>query len=306
VSPPASRYTADVNLIGINDAHILAIGRVPANCRVLDLGVADGSVAAILKQMGCRVWGVDIDPEAAEAARGVCEDVVIGDLSTMSLAEQFDGQQFDVVLMLDVLEHLGDPVAVLGQVAGVLADGGWGVVSLPNVAHVSMRLSLLEGRFQYTDVGLLDRTHLRFFDRAGVDDLLEQAGWAMFDLARVTRPLGTTEITIDDADPELVGRLEADPEGLTYQFVLSVAPLGSAALEHLPVLPAAAAQRVYLEAMARIAELDEEVRQLRAVHIPDLWFELAAIRTRGRERQGHLRHLLGLLQSTGVGDAPPG
>ena len=60
MTPPASRYTADIHFRGVNDAHVLALGRVPANCRVLDLGLADGSVAAVLKDLGCQVWGVEM------------------------------------------------------------------------------------------------------------------------------------------------------------------------------------------------------------------------------------------------------
>jgi hypothetical protein len=150
----------------------------------------------------------------------------------------------------------------------------------------------LNGDFNYTDVGLLDRTHLRFFDRAGVDELLERAGWGMFDLARVTRKLGTTEIEIDDADPGLVQQLESDIEGLTYQFVVSATALESDVLIHPPVLPAAVAQEALLDALNRITELDEEVRQLRRVLLPDMMQQLEAIRTGGVERRGHLKHLL--------------
>lgn len=296
MSPAASRYTAELNLRGVNDAHILAIGRVPANSNVLDLGLADGSVAAVLKDMGCRVWGVEIDPVAAEAARAVCEDVVVADLNDLDLAESFGGQRFDVILMLDILEHLSDPEAALRRATSVVAEDGWGIISLPNVAHLSLRLALLQGRFSYTDVGLLDRTHLRFFDRAGVDDLLGQAGWAMFDLARVTRRLGTTEIEVGDVDPELVRRLESDPEGLTYQFVVSVAPIGSYLLQSPPVLPAAVAQGALLEAEAHIAELDEALQQLRLLHLPDLLEQLTTIRDSSLVRRGHLRHLLAAMQ----------
>jgi SAM-dependent methyltransferase len=263
--------------------------------------VADGSVAALLKDMGCRVWGVELDPLAAEAASAVCEEVVVSDLNTLDLAQQFQDQQFDVVLMLDVLEHLSDPVAALERLKPVLAEGGWGVISLPNVAHLSLRLSLLQGNFTYTDVGLLDRTHLRFFDRAGVDDLLEQAGWGMFDIERVTRRLGTTEIQIDDVDPELVRQLESETEALTYQFVISGAPLGSAVLDSPPVLPAAVAQGALLETLTRIAELDEEVRQLRRALPTDLLEQLTAIRAGGIERRGHLKYLLDALQSDAFG-----
>jgi 2-polyprenyl-3-methyl-5-hydroxy-6-metoxy-1,4-benzoquinol methylase len=288
VSPAASRYTAEPNLRYANDSHVMAIARVPANSRVLDLGVADGSVAAVLKGMGCEVWGVELEREAAEAARAVCDEVVVADLNTFEFAEQLHGQRFDVVLMLDILEHLSDPAAVLGRVKAVVAEGGWGIISLPNVAHASVRLALLNGHFRYTEMGLLDRTHLRFFDRAGVDDLLEQAGWGMFDMVRVTRRLGTTEIPVDDVDPVLAADLESDIEGTTYQFVVGAAPLDSPVLEHPPVLPAAVAQGVLLEQ-------EEELRQLRLAHILDLTEQLAAIRAGALERRGQLQGLLDAL-----------
>jgi len=258
MSSESYRYTANIDLAMVNDPHVLAIGRVPANSRVLDLGVADGSVASVLTRMGCRVWGVDIDPDAAEAAREICEEVIVADLNAVDLSACLPGRRFDVVLMLDVLEHLSDPAAVVGRLSPLLEDGGWAIISLPNVAHASVRLALLDGRFTYTDVGLLDRTHLRFFDHAGVANLLREAGWEMFDIARVTYRAGATEIPIGDADPELVRRLESDIEALTYQFVLSAAPIGSPVLQDGPVLPAAVAHRALLEALAQKESLRED------------------------------------------------
>ena len=289
MSDPASRYSADLSLANINNSHTLAIGRVPARSRVLDLGVADGSVARVLRRMGCTAWGVEIDPVAADAARSVCEGVVIGDLNHLDLASHFKGRVFDVVLMLDILEHLVDPATVLRGVGAVLAEGGWGVISLPNVTHASVRLELLAGHFTYTDLGLLDRTHVRFFDRAGVDDLLGQAGWGMFDMARVLAPTGTTEIDVAGADPQLVRDLEADVEALTYQFVVGAAPLGSPVLEQPPVLPAAMAQAAYLE-------IWQESRMARgdgASGLASDLRELAALRHASMERRTQLRELLG-------------
>jgi 2-polyprenyl-3-methyl-5-hydroxy-6-metoxy-1,4-benzoquinol methylase len=297
LSTSKSRYSAEIDLGAVNDTHVLAIGRVPANCRVLDLGLADGSVAGVLGEMGCRVSGVELDPFAADAARSVCKgEVVVGDLNNFDFAEEFNGEHFDVVLMLDILEHLSNPAAVLKRLAPVLAEGGWGVISLPNIAHVSTRLALLEGHFTYTDLGLLDRTHLRFFDRDGVDDLLNEAGWEMFDMVRVTRRLGTTEIQLDHADKDLVREIESDIEGLTYQFVISVAPSGSSVLEHPPVLPAAIAHRAMLEATAHIEGLNEELCKLRDVHLPDLMEQLTAIRGSSVARRGHLKHVLAAVQ----------
>jgi len=142
----ASRYAAKIELDRISDPHVLAVGRVPANSSVLNLGVADGSVASVLRAMGCHVWGVEIDRWPPRCAKRICEDVAVEDLNQLDFASRFEGRRFDVVLMLDVLEHLPDPAAVLRHVGSVLAEGGWAVISLPNVAHVSVRLSLLEGR----------------------------------------------------------------------------------------------------------------------------------------------------------------
>jgi 2-polyprenyl-3-methyl-5-hydroxy-6-metoxy-1,4-benzoquinol methylase len=301
MSSQATRYTATLDLRNINDSHVLALGRVPAGSRVLDLGAADGTVAAVLRQMGCRVWGVEIDPAAAAVARTVCEEVVVEDLNQLDFGACFQERRFDVVLMLDVLEHLNDPAAVLARVGTVLTDRGWGVISVPNVTHASVRLGLLGGNFTYTDVGLLDRTHVRFFDRAGVEGLLRDSGWGMFDMVRVLAPFGTTEIRVEDPDPALVRQLDSDLEALTYQFVLGVAPLGSIVLEQPPVLPAAVAQAAYLE-------LREEVRRLRAGVLPalpeqagaqqvDLIGHLVAMRQASRDRRTHIRELLATVEA---------
>lgn len=295
MSPDSYRYTANMDLRLVNDAHILAVGRVPARSRVLDLGAADGSVASVLKAMGCRVWGVEMDPEAAETARLHCEEVVVGDLEDPATLDGLEGHQFDVVLMLDVLEHLSDPARVLGTVGRLLGPGGWGVISLPNVAHISLRLELMEGRFTYRDAGLLDRTHLRFFDRPGVDQLMEDAGWAVFGLERVTRRLGDTEIDFEDPDVDLVQRISADPEAYTYQFVLSAAPQGSSVHDSPPVLPAAVAQRVALEVTAWA----EHLQSLLDHGVPDLAHQLQEIRRSSLDRRRQLTDLiLGMKEDT--------
>ena len=279
-----SIYRADIDLRHVNDPHTLALGRVPARSKVLDIGVADGSVASALSAMDCQVWGVEIDPVAARDAEKYCEEVIVGNIEGLDLAEHFGAGRFDVVLMLDVLEHLTDPAKVLAGVTSVLADGGWAVISLPNVAHLSVRMALLEGRFTYTDLGLLDRTHLRFFNRSSVDDLLRDAGWGSFELLRVTRAFGNTEIDVPDADPELVQELQNDPEATTYQFVLCAAPLGSKVLEQPPYLPAAVAQAALLELVGTSPEF---VKQLSV--------QLGDMRTACLDRRRALKDLLAAL-----------
>lgn len=283
-------YRADVDLSRPNDSHVLAIGRVPARSDVLDIGAADGSVASVLSRMDCKIWGVELDANAAAQARRWCESVVVADLNSVDLSETFGDRKFDIVLMLDVLEHLVNPVEVLRQARNVLRPTGWAVISLPNVAHISVRLALLGGRFTYTDLGLLDRTHLRFFDSSGVHELLRDAGWEAFEIARVTRRLGTTEIDVGDADPQLVGELEQQPEALTYQFVVTAAPEGSHVLESPPLLPAAIAQA----ALLTLNPEGEQVIEGTAVSL--LWNELQRIRDASLGRRNHLRHLVDSLR----------
>lgn len=297
------RYTADMDLRNVNDAHTLAIGRVPPGSRVLDLGAADGSVAEVLGAMGCQVWGVERDPEAAKQALRFCEGVHVVDLDTVDLEKEFADQRFDVVLMLDVLEHLVDPARMLRGVARVLTASGWGVVSLPNVAHISLRLELLDGKFTYRDLGLLDRTHLRFFDIRGVEGLLDEAGWGSFELTRVKRELGSTEVDVAPPNPELLHRIEADAEAYTYQFVVCAAPLGSSVHSSPPLLPAAIAQQVALDLTFYAQHLRGEVEELRSrLHLAgkggllDLSEQLEGIRRSSVDRRRQLTNLLEALK----------
>ena len=133
--------------------------------RILDVGTADGYLGAILKAQGHWLAGVEREGEAAERARVHYDDFHCADL------ESFDfpyGAEFDYILFADVLEHLRDPEAVLKRALTCLKVGGAVIVSVPNVANLVMRLSLLCGRFDYAERGILDRTHLRFFTLASL------------------------------------------------------------------------------------------------------------------------------------------
>lgn len=311
-----SRYRAEIDLRNANDSHTLAIGAVPARSKVLDVGVADGSVASVLGRMGCRVWAIEIDPVAAEAARELCEDVVVGDVETLDL-DSFFSERFDVVLLLDVLEHLKDPSAALRKIAAVIAPDGWIVVSLPNVTHGAVRLQLLEGHWSYTPIGLLDTTHLRFFDRAGAEALLAEAGFSVFDRARVVRRIDATEIPIDVAaqHPEVLSDLASDPDADTYQFVFLAAVAGGPAAADPPVLPVRILQDrvVHLEgieqqASAHIRMLESHVASLEGqlrrfgVGQPDredwLLRELAELREQSNRRRRILQEMLNELQES--------
>nr|NIQ78923.1 glycosyltransferase [Anaerolineae bacterium] len=123
-----------------------------------------------------------------------------------------------------------DPRAVLAKVRPLLREGGYVLASIPNIAHVSVRIMLLDGKFAYTEKGLLDRTHLRFFAKTGIETLFQEAGYSI----RVWRRTLTETLVDPFADemspgeselpPDLVRALKEDSEALTYQFVVRAYP----------------------------------------------------------------------------------
>ena len=144
---------------------------------VLEVGCGQGSTLAWLKSAGiaARTTGIELDPVAAAAARTHADRLIEGDAESAIDALPVGG--FDLVLCLDVLEHLVDPWRAMQRLARVLEPGGRAIVSVPNVRHYSVSLPLVwSGRWQYEEAGILDRTHLRFFSRAGATALLTGAG----------------------------------------------------------------------------------------------------------------------------------
>lgn len=218
--------------------------------RVLDLGCATGSLARLLSSWGCTVVGVELDPEAAKLAERWCELVVVGDLDHLDLGLTFENRQFDVVVAGDVLEHLRDPGRVLDQIRELIAPGGHLALSVPNVAHGSVRLALLHGDFPYSDTGLLDRTHLQFLTRTTLIELLMDHGFAVAYLDETRLPVADSEVPFpDDALTGAVsGWLAVDADADVYQFVAIAVPGTEEALDVLPRLT---------------RRLDEELRRSR-------------------------------------------
>jgi hypothetical protein len=152
----------------------------------------------------------------------MCESMVVGNVEQLDLAETFGEQRFDVVLCLDVLEHLVEPLDTLRRLKDLLTPSGILVASIPNVTHAAVRLQLLGGAFTYTDTGLLDRTHVRFFDRTEVTALFDDAGLTVLERLEVRREPHETEIPIDlSAVPaETLAQVTADPDARVFQWML--------------------------------------------------------------------------------------
>jgi len=154
--------------------------------RALDVGAADGFLAELLTRQGWQVTALERDPAQAAKARGRCHEVIVADLD--GAAPRLQGV-FDAIVYGDVVEHLSDPLPVVVALDRSLAGDGRVIVSVPNVAHVWVRLSLALGRWNYADRGILDRTHLRFFTKRSFLAFLRDAGLDVEELVATPVPL---------------------------------------------------------------------------------------------------------------------
>lgn len=152
----------------------------PGASNVLDLGGGMGATAAAVKaELGAKRAGV-VDLVVPDDALSVGCDFAhradLEDIEGLKRLVQMEGP-FDLILCLDILEHLRDPwitVAVLHQALG---PGGAIVASLPNIRHKSVVLPLLfGGHWAYKEAGILDRTHLRFFVKETAIALMTGSG----------------------------------------------------------------------------------------------------------------------------------
>jgi SAM-dependent methyltransferase len=157
----------------------------PHTQALLDVGCGTGRLGGSLKTLGIpRVVGVELNPRAAAEARSMLDEVVVADIEKDPLP--FADGSFDCIVYGDILEHLVDPWTTLNSQRRLLTPAGAVVVSIPNVAYWRNVLDILRGRWEYTASGTLDATHLRFFTWAGIEQLLDQAGYRV---ERVKTPL---------------------------------------------------------------------------------------------------------------------
>ena len=217
-----SQYHVAIDPDAPNNAHAFMLRMVGWNKRVLELGAASGHMTAALGTQSCRVTAVEYDAEAAFGLKDVAEEVIVGDLNDTSVLHSLDGR-FDAIVAGDVIEHLVRPQTVLDQMVDLLAPEGRIVISLPHVAHVDVRLSLLQGKFDYRDWGLLDSTHMRFFTFKTIQELVRKAGLAIVDLQRTRIPAFETELQVDrnSVSTAVLDEILRDPEAETYQFVFT-------------------------------------------------------------------------------------
>ena len=198
--------------------------------KVVDFGCATGYLANLLQKKDCLVTGIEINPDAAKIAEKYCEKVIVADLDFVSIAEILPDEKFDVAIFGDILEHLRNPWQVLAQTKSILKEYGFVIASIPNISHGAIRLALLEGKFEYKKLGILDDTHLRFFTRATLRELFESAGYFIDVIDRTKLPVFSEsdlvpQLNESNYSQEVIQYLNQDQDIDTLQFIVRAFPL---------------------------------------------------------------------------------
>lgn len=184
MTSPEFRYRLKRDPYSSHSIILSRLGPGGGRC-LLDVGTARGELTRLLSQQGLVVTGIEGNAQFATHARQACADLIELDLDER--IPEFR-QPFDVIVYGDVLEHLKDPLRVFTGLNTYLAPEGQVVVSVPNIAHIAIRLMLLFGYFEYMDRGILDRTHLRFFTLRSFRSFLAQGGMRVEELVTIPSP----------------------------------------------------------------------------------------------------------------------
>ena len=307
----SSVYDYVINLEDKNSTVFKQLDFIGFDKKVLEFGCSTGYVSKILKERGCAVTGIEIDEEAAKTAEAYCERVIVGDIETIDYNKQLSNEKFDVALFGDILEHLKNPKTILLKVKDFLKEKGYIVISIPNIAHWSTRLDLLCGKFDYQELGILDDTHLRFFTKISIINLLESCGYYVSSIDGVRQDVDWVKVStimrlkgLNAADIKNFSSILNDPEAGVFQYVIKAIP--SAESEYLKKISAenSSLEERILNLEGQITnisgQLDEKERQInelnaavqgRIEHIQNFERQITDISSQLNEKQQQTNEL---------------
>lgn len=192
---------------------------------VLDVGCSDGALGKELKnKKQCKVYGIEIDNNDFEQAEKVLDGAFNFNIEQEPVPPALSKIKFDAIILADVIEHFVDPANALRKLKDLLNANGRIIFSIPNMAHISVRLQLLGGHFSYNETGLLDKTHLHFYDFDEVKRVFQNAGLQIEHVDSNSLPYPPVFLkkklkTLGLDDAGYIERIQRDKHAQTFQFV---------------------------------------------------------------------------------------
>lgn len=211
---------------GANEAHNIILEQIRPGSKVLEFGSAGGRMTKILKnEMDCCVFIVEYERCAFKKAMEFADKGLCSDIEQLKWKRRWKHHKFDYIIFADVLEHLRDPLSVLSETYDLLKNDGSVLISIPNVAHNDILIKLYNNHFDYTDIGILDNTHLHFWAEENLEEFERKTEYQIYDLQYKTIPTWTTEQFQSCSKNCLKLLQELLPQrinGEVYQFILNL------------------------------------------------------------------------------------
>ena len=235
-------YSVAIDLNNENNPQTQIVNKIPKYANVLELGCGRGDMSQVLKQRkSARVIGIESNLSAARNAENICDYVFMEDLDDSHSLDVLQFEKFDTITLIDVLEHLRNPIEVLQRLKPLLLDEGRLILSVPNIAHASRRLELLCGSFNNTaqQAGQHRYCAEYFYTSESIQALLREAGYTVHEMDYTWHDLSDEAI---EGYLKQAGLAVSDAaldffhcnENAAYEFIISASPCHHNALA-LPV-----------------------------------------------------------------------
>lgn len=174
--------TFKLNFKDTNESHSIICQNIAPNSKVLDIGCAQGLIGDYIhNELNCEVYGIELDKKSIKIAEETkaYKQLYNFDICAVDSKEYQEffknNNKFDYIIFADVLEHLYDPASVVYSFGKLLNKSGKIITSLPNIAHFDIINGLLNEKFNYSSMGLLDNTHIRFFTKYSFAEYIKEA-----------------------------------------------------------------------------------------------------------------------------------
>lgn len=277
-----SQYSKNEYINDSNHSWSILYNFIKPKTKILDIGCSSGNLGeGLIQKKGCVVDGVEQNPKDSDMARKKLRNVYSLNIETDDIG--FIKEKYDYIVFADVIEHLVNPVSTLKRVKRLLNKNGKLVYSIPNMAHISIRLQLLAGNFIYTGTGLLDETHLHFYTRTNIQKMFLEASYEIKeqDYTQVNYPRGFLEKRFKELGLKMIEYkkyLQSD-EANAFQFIGIAVPnekpksYNSPSINELPHTKDIVELNEYIEGMkstidiqnSHIEKQNLEVEQLKTV-----------------------------------------
>lgn len=219
-----SKYQFKIDDINPDSTHGKILSKIKPGSKVLECGCASGYMTRYLhEKMGCTVDVIEINSADLEQAEQWANRAYHGNLDENGWTDFISGEKYDFILFADVLEHLKNPKYVMLYASKSLCDDGKIIVSIPNICHNDIMIRMYYDLFTYTNMGLLDNTHIHFWGLKDFCMMCDEIGLKAGECDCVSYPTGTTEQRVDLSviDQEFLNCLKKRDLGEVYQFVFS-------------------------------------------------------------------------------------